>query len=128
MNYRDYERVKLLDETCRMVGLEVKRSPHDFSNNASVYLSVVEEPGPLPVFTRGTDLFGGTVEECLAFLNGWIRSSDYHKMLLNKRKEDITKAEQKYREKLELAREKREQERLYHILKTGKDIPAKSST
>jgi hypothetical protein len=122
MKYRDYERVKLLDDTCKMLGFEVGRSTNDFSDNASVFLKVVEDGDQLPVYTRGTALFGGTVEECLSFLQGWMRSSDYHKMLLNKRPEDIKKAEQKYIAKLELARQKIEHERLMHILKTGEDV------
>jgi len=122
MKYRDYERVKFLDETCKSLGFEVGRSPHDFSDNASVYLNVVADGDQLPVYTRSTAIFGGSVEECLAFLSGWIRSSQYHSILLNKSPADIKKAEQKYIVKLEKAREKQEHDRLLHILKTGEDV------
>jgi hypothetical protein len=125
MNYRDYERVKQLDDMCKMVGLEVKRSTHDYSSNASVFLSVVKEGDQLPVFTRGAELFGGTVEECLAFLSGWIRSSEYHRILFKKLPEDVKKAEQKLVDKYEA-------DRVMSALKTGKDIgwmtPAEDDT
>jgi hypothetical protein len=122
MNMNDYEKVKLLDETCARIGLFVKRNQYSgYGEHAKCFLAVSEEEGPLPVFSRGTELFGGTVEECISWLSGFIRAGEYYKILLNKTPADVEKSEQKYLLKLQQRKEQAEQQRLYQILKTGKD-------
>ena len=54
-----------------------------------------------------------------------MRAGEYYKILFHKAPADVKKAEEKYVLKMQQLKERKEQERVYQILKTGKDPESK---
>ena len=100
----------LADSVGVVVSVDRQGSYH-FSD--TVCLTVSDDGTTLPIYRRETPLFRGDVEECIAWLRGWMTAREYLRYI-GIGDDTVQEAEERYRESLE-------HERLMHAIKTGKD-------
>ena len=112
MNYTNYQLVKTLEKMAEDCGFEIRRSSY---GGEHISLMTQDKDTALPVYARNIDIFTGTVEESVCFLQGWYKQREYLTVLLKLKTDRIKDAEQKLVEKYE-------SDRVIAALKTGKDI------
>lgn len=98
-----YKMVKALERLAEASGFKVSTKSNGWSNDGLSYLTLVPNDDELPIYTRGTSLVSGSVEELTAFIIGWQKSIEYLTFLRITNTEKIKRKEQDYRN-VELAR------------------------
>lgn len=108
---RKVDQLRDLAESVGMIVTTDQQGSYHFTD--SVCLTVSGDGTTLPIYRRDTPLFRGDVEDCIAWLRGWMTAREYLRYI-GIGDEKIQEAEERYRESLE-------HERLMHAIKTGKD-------
>lgn len=107
------EQLNMLADKVGVVVSSDKNSPYTSPYTDNVCLCVPREEGPIPVYRRDTALFRGDVEDCIAWLRGYLFHKEYMKHLgFSDRMMEEAEAK---------CRQDQEDERLLTAIKTGKD-------
>jgi hypothetical protein len=112
---RKIEQLNMLAEKVGViVSSDDNRSTYGFPYTDDVCLCIPRDESIMPVYRRDTILFRGDVEDCIAWLKGYMAHTEYMRHLgFSDRM--MEEAEEKYRQSLE-------HERLIHAIKHGKDL------
>ena len=108
---RKIDQLRGLADSVGLVVAVDRQGSYHFSD--TVCLTVSGDGATLPIYRRETPLFRGDVEECIAWLRGWMTAREYLRYI-GIGDDTVQEAEERYRESLE-------HERLMHAIKTGKD-------
>ena len=105
-------KIEQLHRLAEQVGVIIQSDRHG-NYSDSVCLCAPDHYQSLPVYRRETVLFRGDVEDCIAWLRGWLANREYLRHI-GISDDKISRAEEKCRESME-------HDRLIHAIKTGKD-------
>jgi hypothetical protein len=107
------EQLNMLADKVGVVVSSDKNSPYTSPYTDNVCLCVPREEGPMPVYRRETALFRGDVEDCIAWLKGYMAHAEYMRHL--------GFSDRMTEEAEEKCRQAQEHSRLIHAIKHGKD-------
>jgi hypothetical protein len=107
----EYFEIKRLEERAAAQGLVVARCKHWHERLALVVRSEPENPNyALPIYSRGSELFTGSVGELLSFLQGWEKRREYEMLLGVNKTLERQETAARHRHTLELLKQQKNKE------------------
>lgn len=101
-NWHTIVTVRTLEEMAAAEGLVLKPARDSWGNSTSttmVSLCTPEDGNSLPIFSRDTELYAGTVTDCITWLQGWQKQRTYLTILFEHKQGTIERREQRLVEK-----------------------------
>lgn len=97
--YNTIMQIRRLEQEVDRLGMRMGHSKH--SNYRDEYGDIVAlfpKDDALPIYSRDTELFSGSLEAMEVWLRGWQKSYEYHRLLLGRNFEKtVERKEQDYR-------------------------------